>query len=139
MDDDQPSLDVPRVDEGVGVGFETFAPLKGSRGGAAGLVVGRPQGGVCAGGRARPGAADEICDARHHLPCPPPKRKTSLVRHRASIWAFVRAPSALSLTVIGGHVRVGLKISCLPRLANSEPSSLKADDSVRVSRRKSRR
>ena len=49
-----------------------------------------------------------------------------------------RSRAASSLTVIGGQVLVGMKISCLPRWAKSDPSALKADEPVSTSKRKSR-
>src|SRR5690606_17599785 len=48
-------------------------------------------------------------------------------------------PAASSGIVIGGHVLVAVKISCLPRWAKSESSALKAEDWVKASKRKSRR
>jgi len=45
----------------------------------------------------------------------------------------------MTVSELAAATFVGVKGSCFPRWAKSEPSALKADERVRVSRRKSRR
>ena len=76
----------------------------------------------------------KVCDARQDVRVAAAQRKAGLRAHTAS----PTVTAARSLTVTGGYVLAGVKISCLPRWAKRESSALKADDWVRVSRRKSR-
>jgi hypothetical protein len=70
----------------------------------------------------------EIRYAGQNIGIMQPKIQPYLRIHDASFMSGGSPKAESSAIVIGGHVLLGLKISCFPKCAKSDPSAVRADD-----------